>query len=213
MVLRGPGSHPRGASTRRRRQSLTDPRWVRSGAVKLVSRPWGAGIPNVAWMSTNSSPAFVSRTAPVIVVGAPYNGAMRFLGIDPGGKRLGLALGDDVTGLVTPLEVAPYTSRAQAASHIAEVMNVYGAEGVVIGLPINAEGSETPACRRTHALAAALEELGIAATLQGEHLTTNEARRRARSSGRKSSRPVDDIAAQVILEEFLEGRRSHGGGR
>lgn len=138
---------------------------------------------------------------------------MRYLGIDPGGKRLGLALGEDVTGLVAPLEVVPYESRDQAARHIAAVMEKFGAEGVVIGLPTNAEGAQTPACARTHALAAALDALGIEAAVQNEHLTTNEARRRARSSGRRSSQPVDDIAAQVILEEYFEGRRTHGGHR
>ena len=151
--------------------------------------------------------------APVIVIGAPYNGTMRYLGIDPGGKRLGLALGDDVTGLVTPLEVTPYANRDQVARHIAEVMKSYGAEAAVVGLPTNAEGSETPACARSHALAAALGALGITVALQGEYLTTNEARRRAKSSGRKSSQPVDDIAAQVILEEYLEGRLTRGESR
>jgi len=41
--------------------------------------------------------------------------------------------------------------------------------------------------------------------LQGEFLTTNEARRRARAAGRSPRRPVDDIAAQILLEEHLAG--------
>ena len=135
---------------------------------------------------------------------------MRYLGIDPGGKRLGLARGDDVTGRVTPLEVVAYESRDQAERHIAAVMESFGAEGVVIGLPTNAEGAPTPGCARTHALAAALEAFGIEVAVQNEYLTTNEARRRARSSARHSSQPVDDIAAQVILEEYFEGREAHG---
>lgn len=136
---------------------------------------------------------------------------MRFLGIDPGGKRLGLALGDDVTGLVSPLQVAPYTSCDQAARDIVEAMGTYGAQAVVIGLPTDIDGSETPGCARTHALVDALGALGIEAAVQAEYLTTNEARRRARSSGRRSSQPVDDIAAQVILEEYLAGRPSTAG--
>lgn len=138
---------------------------------------------------------------------------MRFLGIDPGGKRLGLALGDDVTGLATPLEVVPYGGRGHAATLIAVAMNTYGAACAIIGLPTNSEGSQTPACARSHALVAALSELGIETALQAEYLTTDEARRRARSIGRKPDRPVDDIAAQVILEEYLESRRARDASR
>jgi putative Holliday junction resolvase len=138
---------------------------------------------------------------------------MRFLGIDPGGKRLGLALGDDVTGLATPLEVVGYGSRDHAVGVIAAAMNTHDAEIAIIGLPTNAEGARTPACARSEALAAALSEVGIETELQAEYLSTDEARRRARSIGRRSDRPVDDIAAQVIIEEYLELRRNRTGSR
>jgi len=138
---------------------------------------------------------------------------MHFLGIDPGGKRLGLALGDDVTGLASPLEVVPYEGRNHAARLIAEAIERYGAQRVVIGLPTSSDGSQTPGCARSHALAAVVSALGIEVALQREYLTTDEARRRARTSGRKPGQPVDDIAAQVILEEYLEGRRTRGATR
>lgn len=131
---------------------------------------------------------------------------MRFLGIDPGGKRLGLALGDDLTGFATPLEVVGYQGPVHAARLIVEAMDEYGAEIAVIGLPTAADGSQTPACARSLALAGALSELGVETALQAEFLTTNEARRRAKSSNRRSGQPVDDLAAQVILEEYLAGR-------
>jgi putative Holliday junction resolvase len=131
---------------------------------------------------------------------------MRVLGIDPGGKRLGLAVGDDLTGTASPLGVVPYTSRDHAARAIAAAMDTHDAEMAVIGLPTTVDGEETPACRRSHALVRALADLGIETALQAEVLTTNEARRRARSMGRRSSQPVDDIAAQVILEDYLAAR-------
>jgi len=133
---------------------------------------------------------------------------MRFLGIDPGGKRLGLALGDDLTGIATPLEVVSYQGSVHAAKLIAEAMDEYGADIAVIGFPTLADGSQTPACTRSHALAGALAELGVETALQPEFLTTNEARRRARSSNRRPGQPVDDIAAQVILEEYLANRQA-----
>lgn len=131
---------------------------------------------------------------------------MRFLGIDPGGKRLGLALGDDLTGFATPLEIVSYRGAEDAARRILEAMDEHGAETAVIGLPTAADGSQTPACARSHAVARALAELGVEAELQPEYLSTNEARRRARSSNRRPGLPVDDLAAQVILEEYLASR-------
>jgi putative Holliday junction resolvase len=135
---------------------------------------------------------------------------MRFLGVDPGGKRLGLALGDDVTGLVTPLAVEPYGGLKTAARLIAGRAAEHGADLVVIGLPTNAEGLETPACARSHSLAAALDAVGVEVVLQPEYLTTSEARRRARTAGRRPSVPVDDLAAQVIVEEYLDTLRHLG---
>jgi putative Holliday junction resolvase len=138
---------------------------------------------------------------------------MRFLGIDPGGKRLGLALGDDITGLVTPLEVVTYGGCEKAAEVIAAAVKTYGAERVIIGLPTDSEGARTAGCARSEALATALGERGVETDLQAEYLTTDEARRRARSIGRRPDRPVDDIAAQVIVEEYLELRRARSGSR
>ena len=119
---------------------------------------------------------------------------------------MGLAVGDDGTGLVTPLEVVSYDGRTAAAALIAETARRQRADLVVIGVPTLADGSVGPAARRSHALAEAVGELGLEVVLQGEYLTTDEAKRRARSAGRGRRAPVDDIAAQVILEEFLARR-------
>lgn len=131
---------------------------------------------------------------------------MRVLCIDPGAKRFGLATGDDLSGVVTPLEVAAYRGRESVVRMVTELLGRHAAELVVIGLPTNADGDETPACARSHALARALAESGIAVALQPEFLSSNEARRRARAGGRGSAAPVDDLAACVILEDFFSTR-------
>ena len=143
----------------------------------------------------------------------PYNAAMRYLGVDPGGQRLGLAVADDATGAVTPLEVVRYGGARAAAAVIATEAARHRADRVVVGLPTSANGDETPACRRSRSLAAAVAELGLAVELQPEYLTSDEARRRAREAGRPAGRPVDDLAAQVILEEYLARIRSPSGRR
>jgi len=121
---------------------------------------------------------------------------------------MGLAVGDDRTGVVSPLDVVAYGGVAAAAQLIAETAAQMGAGRVVLGLPTLADGSTGPASRRSLQLAEELRNLDVAVALQGEFLTTDEARRRARAAGRPADRPVDDLAAQVLLEEFLDAHPS-----
>jgi putative Holliday junction resolvase len=131
---------------------------------------------------------------------------VRYLGVDPGGKRVGLAVGDDTTGVVSPLEIIPYQGVERAAQKIADFAAKVGAVRVVLGLPTLEDGSRGSASRRTERLAEALASLGVDIALQSEFLSTNEARRRARAAGRRSRQAVDDIAAQVLLEEYIASR-------
>ncbi len=128
---------------------------------------------------------------------------MRYLGVDPGGKRLGLAVGDDATGVASPLRVEPCSGAREAADIVVRVLVETACAAAVIGLPTAVDGSETPACARSRALARHLEARGVTVRLQPEHLSTDEARRRARAAGRQPRAPVDDLAAQVLLEEYL----------
>ena len=117
---------------------------------------------------------------------------------------MGLAIGDDVTGVASPLEVVEYRGAVAAAQLIADTAADAGAGTVVLGLPTLEDGTIGPAARRSHRLAEEIQNLGVEVVLQGEFLSTNEARRRARMAGRSPRQPVDDLAAQVILEEYLE---------
>ena len=123
---------------------------------------------------------------------------------------MGLAVGDDGTGLVTPLGVEPYAGAEAAAARVAGLARDHGAAAVVVGLPVLADGSRTGACARSKKLARAIASRGLEVRLQPEYLTTDEARRRARALGRPRGAPVDDLAAVVILEEFLAGLETPG---
>ena len=124
---------------------------------------------------------------------------------------MGLALGDDHTGVVSPLEVVRCRGIAAAATVIADTLLRVGAARAVIGLPTLADGSTGPAARRSELLAEAARSLGVEVDLQPEYLSTHEARQRAREAGRPPDRPVDDLAAQIILEDYL-ARRSRTAG-
>ena len=130
---------------------------------------------------------------------------MRYLGIDPGGKRLGFAVGDDGTGVVTPLETVEVIGVQAAAMVVAAAATRHRATRVVIGLPVAADGSHTPACRRSEALATALAAHGLDVVLAPEYLSTNEAQRRAREAGIPRGRPIDHLAAAVLLEDYMGG--------
>jgi putative holliday junction resolvase len=126
---------------------------------------------------------------------------------------MGLAVGDDLTGIVSPLDVVAYHGAEAAARRLADIARRLGVERIVLGLPAGADGSTGAAGRRTETLAAELRALGFEVALQREFLSTNEARRRARAAGYRSDRPVDDLAAQVILEEYLEHVSGAAGGK
>jgi putative Holliday junction resolvase len=128
---------------------------------------------------------------------------VRYLGVDPGGRRLGLAVGDDGTGVVTPLETIEVSGVPAAAAVIAAAVTRHRAARVVVGLPVTADGSRTPACRRSEALAAALVERGFDVVLAPEYLSTDEAQRRAREAGLPRGRPIDHLAAAVLLEDHM----------
>ena len=131
---------------------------------------------------------------------------MRVLAVDPGGRRLGLAVGDEATGVVSPVGVVPYPGLEGAVDLILDEAERLGAGRVVIGLPTDVDGGRTDACRRSELLARTLVERGIGVSLQREYLTSDEARRRARERGRHRQEAIDDLAAQVILEEHLAAR-------
>jgi len=140
-----------------------------------------------------------------------YNVGVRYLGVDPGGRRMGLALADDLTGVVSPLEVVKHRGVRHAAGIIRRFAMDNTVEKVVVGRPTRADGRPTPACRRSDALARELEALGLEVDLQPEFLSTNEARRRARDAGLPSGAPVDHLAAMVLLEEYLGARPKFAG--
>ncbi len=119
---------------------------------------------------------------------------------------MGLALGDGATGVVVPLRVAAWPGVPGAAGLITSEARSRGVEHVVVGLPTRADGSDSDAAARSRALAAQLEAHGLTVALHPEYLTTVEARRRARSAGLPASSPVDHIAAQIVVEDYLSSR-------
>jgi putative Holliday junction resolvase len=133
---------------------------------------------------------------------------MRYLGVDLGRVRIGLALADDVLRVARPLRVV--TRRAEAAdlAAIAGAASEYEVDRAVLGLPLHMDGSEGPSSRLARAFAPKLEAaLGVPVELFDERLSSFEAETRLRDRGlsvKEARERVDAEAAAVILQGWLD---------
>ncbi len=136
---------------------------------------------------------------------------MRYLGVDIGRKRTGLAVSDP-TGLVArPLEVVRGGSDPKAlAALLRPIAEREEVEGLIIGLPRRMGGEEGPEAERAREAAAILEsELGLPVTLCDERLTSVRAAEILVEQGVPATEHrdvIDKVAAAVILQDFLDAR-------
>jgi putative pre-16S rRNA nuclease len=137
----------------------------------------------------------------------------KLLALDVGDRRVGVAV-SDATGLIaSPLAVIRRASRVEDFGRIATLVREQGAEGLVIGHPLNDDGSAGPQARRIEryavALLAALQEEGLdlPMVLWDERMSTWRAQEAMIAAGRKSRdrrARLDAVAAAVILQDYLE---------
>lgn len=135
---------------------------------------------------------------------------MRVVGLDLGVRRVGVAVSDSDGRLATPHAVLQRSGDPAADREaIAAVVRDVGAARLVVGLPLSLDGSRGPAAIRAIDEAGALETAtGVPVELHDERLTTVEASRAPRSKGRtKTRRVVDDAAATLILQAWLDVHR------
>lgn len=142
----------------------------------------------------------------------------RYLGVDAGSKRIGLALGDE-GGVVSPLKIIAATgSHASDADAILAVAEEYGADEVVVGWPLNMDGTEGPQAKLCQALAETIrKKMGQGAEhrvhLHDERLTSHAAdhllTERELTHKQKKARQ-DAVAAQILLQSFIKHRHTRG---
>jgi putative Holliday junction resolvase len=134
---------------------------------------------------------------------------MRYLGVDLGRARIGLALADEVLRTARAHSMVARRSDAADLAAIGEVAREYEVTRAVLGLPLNMDGSEGPSARFARGFAAKLgEALGVPVELQDERLSTFEASDRLRGQGlsaRDQKGRIDAESAAVILQAWLDG--------
>ncbi len=135
---------------------------------------------------------------------------MRYLAIDLGDKRTGLAVADDETGLATPALTLPVARGPALVDAILRMIREHDVDTLVLGLPLKADGGEGPRAKCTRQFGVLLQEAtDVPIYYQDERLTTYAANQRLAGTGRthkqkKAAR--DAIAAAEILQDFLSKR-------
>jgi putative Holliday junction resolvase len=143
-------------------------------------------------------------------------GGVRALGVDPGTKRVGLAVSDLSGTIASPLAVLQRTrSLMHDLTEIARIARAEEAEVIVVGLPLNMDGSEGPAARRARAEAERLATVaGVPVEMHDERRTTASADRSMLDAGLNAierRQRVDKVAAAIMLQAWLDARRHRAG--
>lgn len=138
----------------------------------------------------------------------------RVLGVDLGARRIGLAVSDPSGTLASPHTILERSGDPAADRRaVVAAARELGATRIVVGLPRSLSGRDGPAARAARAEAEALRaDAGpdLTVELHDERFSTVTAQQSVRASGarRKARRkPLDDVAAAVILQSYLESRR------
>jgi len=137
---------------------------------------------------------------------------MRFLAVDLGAARIGLALSDETGTLATGLPTLRSVSPRQDARRIADLVREHGVGEVVVGMPFRLDGSVGPKGEEAEAFAGRLRRsVRVPVLLRDERLTSVAADERLAAAGvkRRDRRDrLDRVAAEILLQEHLDERRA-----
>jgi putative holliday junction resolvase len=137
---------------------------------------------------------------------------LRVLAVDPGSKRVGLAVSDPTETIAQPLTTVPAEPADTLADRLAEVARKQDAGRIVVGLPRRLDGSLGPESKSARKLAAALRSASkLPVELVDERLTTAAAERSLLAVGMRRERRranIDRVAAALLLQSHLDSK--HG---
>jgi putative Holliday junction resolvase len=133
--------------------------------------------------------------------------APRILAVDPGERRTGVALSDELGLFAHPRRAITASNPSALADAIARLTESEQAAEVVVGLPLSMSGGESQQTARSRALVMALRQrLQVPVTAWDERLSSTEAARRVPSKRHRTGE-LDSEAASIILQAVLDSRR------
>lgn len=145
-----------------------------------------------------------------------YRSSVRVIGLDLGSRRIGVAVSDFTGSVASPLTVV-HRGKSKRTDHdaIARIVREEEAEAVVVGLPLNMDGSHGSAAKAAVAEAGQISTVaGVPAFLHDERLTTVTAERALKEANMRAEdrrHVVDKVAAAVLLQSWLDSRKETSG--
>lgn len=139
---------------------------------------------------------------------------MRLIGLDHGERRIGVAVGDTETGMAFARPAIRRRNLDHDLARISELCAGEDSRWVVIGLPLNMDGSEGQQAAAARAFGELLAASGLDVAYEDERLSSWEAAERMSAEGIRGSRAggeLDSAAARVILQQYLDARRPPAG--
>lgn len=140
----------------------------------------------------------------------------RYLGLDVGSRRIGVAVSDELGLTAQPVLTLERrgsgpANRREDLRSLARLCRRFGVAGIVVGNPLHLSGEVSPRAAKTQAFAAELGDLtGLPIHLWDERLTTHAAHQILYEAGherQKHGKVVDQVAATLILQSFLDAQR------
>ena len=138
------------------------------------------------------------------------------MGVDFGDKRTGLSISNDMRTLASGIGQISVGGMQKTAAAVAETAKERGVVGVIVGLPVNMDGSHGPRAQHAEKFAGLLKErltelgLGIPVVMQDERMTTMAASRYLNETdtrGAKRKGVIDTLSAEIILQNALDKLR------
>jgi putative holliday junction resolvase len=132
----------------------------------------------------------------------------RLLGIDPGTRRIGVAISDELGLLATPHEVIQRQSLERDLERIRAIALELEARRIVVGWPISLSGHAGPAAQSAELFASHISNvMELPVELWDERLSTVEARQYQSRRDQRRGVPIDAHAAAVMLQHYLDAHR------
>lgn len=130
------------------------------------------------------------------------------LAFDFGTRQIGVAVGQTLSGSANPLTVLKARDGIPDWTQIASLLEEWKPDRLLVGLPLNMDGSESDFCVRTRKFARRLHgRFGLKVSMVDERLSTFEAKQLAREHNKQQGsyrdQPIDDLAAAMILQSWM----------
>jgi putative pre-16S rRNA nuclease len=179
---------------------------VRCSSIHLVPLFYGATVTLKTVMGDSSQPESPDLERALVP---------RILGFDVGDRRIGLAISDPLGYTAQPLFTLHRAGRRADLKAVARVLRKHGVTEVVVGNPLYMSGDQSPQAAKAQAFAEDLRtEFGTTVHLWDERLTTTQAHRHLDDAGHAATGRkgiIDQVAAVLILQSFLEARANQRG--